>query len=107
MEHLFTEEVDGKNGDRPEQRGHGAEREHGIPEKRDGNCLDVDEQSLSAEVVLIEELRVARLKDAERICTVHGLIGVESGGDGIQGGEAEGASENDDTGEEEVPARAG
>ncbi len=80
MPEFFREEVDTEDGECSEYRRPQFERCDVGAKEKDGEGLQVDEESLATVVVGVEELVLARFIGAERIDAVHRLVGIEPGG---------------------------
>ena len=99
MKEFSAEKKKAENGEGSEKNGAEFECHHRVAEEPEGECLEVDEESLAAEIRGIEEFESMRLESMKSIDTVGRFIGVEADRDGFEMIDAEREGEEKEYGE--------
>lgn len=80
MPEFFGEEIDAENRERAEYRREEFECRDVCSKEKDGEGLEIDEESFTAVIVGVKKAVFASSVRADRVDTVHCLIRVEPGG---------------------------
>lgn len=96
MKEFFSEKVDAENGEGAEEDGGKLESGDGVADQGNEKGLDIDEQTLAAEIGRIEEFISSGFDGVNGVNPVGGFVGIESDRDIFDIGKAydEGEDEN-------------
>ncbi len=101
MKEFSAEKKKPESGEGPEKNGAELECHHRIAEEPEGECLEVDEESLAAEIRRIKKFEPVCLESMEGIDAVGCFVGIEAERDGFKMIDAEKEGEEKEYGERE------